>query len=118
MKQHTGNENFQADQGTPKGHVDLSAFFFFLISKAEPLCWEPTRIVIPHTTLILLVVFHNHPYKKFMLQRNIYSIRRFQSKSVNYGRGIFKLNIWKQHDIMGHLTVVGHLTFICPFVIN
>jgi hypothetical protein len=29
-------------------------------------------------------MFHNHPYKNSMQQRNIYFIEKFQSKSVNY----------------------------------
>jgi hypothetical protein len=73
-----------------------------------------------------LVVFHNHPYKNSMQQRNIYFIGKFQSKSVNYKRGLFKIKYMEtawHHQWYHQVTssgnqindIMGHLMFICPF---
>jgi hypothetical protein len=116
MKQQMGNENFQVNQAASKGHVDQFKCFS-KFSKAEPLCWEPTGIIVSHLDIVSCVP--KPPLYKIPCYRETYILLGNFSQNILIKKGEYlKLSIWKQHDIMGHLTVVGHLTFICPFVIN
>jgi hypothetical protein len=86
-----GNEKLPGGSGHIKKPRGLISVFLSKFSKAKPLCWEPTGIVISHTTLILLVNFTTTLMKNSMLQKIIYPIREFQSKSVIHKKGIFKI---------------------------